>query len=167
MRFLRQYKIIFLLPVITAVTSCSSYNKLAVNDRIVLPGESRSYSFQDAPAEYNTGLKPGKQKNILITSAKFLARGKGCTPESAIMNKGIEETLEGNYPEAETLFNEVRENITDGSVENNLAVIYELTKRKKDAMKMYTIALIKSPENSEFRSNLLSFINHNKYVKVN
>lgn len=167
MRFFHLYKIFFLFLVTAAVTSCSSYKELTVNDKIILPEESQLYRFSETPAEQKTGLKSGRQKKIQVTSKKYLARGKDFTPESEIMNKGVEEALKGNYPEAETLFEAIRENNTDGAVENNLAVVYELTKRKKDAMKMYTIALIKSPENSEFRSNLLSFISYNKFGNEN
>lgn len=96
---------------------------------------------------------------------KYLANGQGFNPESDIMRKGVDEALKGNYIEAEILFLHVRNNINDGSVENNLAVIYELSKRKKEAHIMYTDALIKSPDNLKFKSNLLSFINNNKFTQ--
>lgn len=114
-------------------------------------------------ADLKTGTMKGKQKKLSVITKKYLARGKGFTPESGIMDRGVEEVLNGNYFEAETLFYAVRDNITDGSIENNLAVVYELTERKKEALKMYTTALIKSPENPEFRCNLSSFIDQNKY----
>lgn len=152
--------------------SCSSYSELTVNDKITLPEETRNFRFTDtagdvlkgAEVELKSAAKPGKQKKLSMTTKKYLARGKCFTPEYGIMDRGIEEALKGNYHEAETLFSAIRGNITDGSVENNLAVVYEMTERKKEAMRMYTTALIKSPENPEFRSNLYSFINHNKYV---
>jgi tetratricopeptide (TPR) repeat protein len=147
------------------VTACSSYRELVIENKVVLPGEISKYKFTDAAGDKKPGAKPAGQKSLLISSIKYIAKGEGFKPESRIMDMGVEETLKGNYAEAEILFKEIQENITDGSVENNLAVIYELTKRKKDAMKMYTSALIKSPANSKFRSNLLSYINHNKFTQ--
>lgn len=165
MKYPRLYKII--LPLILAVSACSSYEELIISDRILLPDESRGYVFSDTIIEKKADSKSGKQKALPVTSEKYLAKSMGFNPESKIMNRGVEEALKGNYSEAEILFNEIREVITDGSVENNLAVICELTKRKKDAERLYTEALLKSPENTKFKSNLSSFINHNKYKVEN
>lgn len=163
MRFLRPYRFFLLLMVLVQWTACSSYEELIIENKAVLSGESSGYNFTDASDEKKPEFKSARPKNMLTTSVKYLSRINGFTPEAKIMNTGVEETLKGNYIEAEILFNEIHGIINDGSVENNLAVIFELTKRKKEAMEMYTTAYIKSPENSQFKSNLLSFINHNKF----
>lgn len=167
MRFLRRFNILLLLPVLISSPACRSYEELVVDDKIILTGESSEYSFTKAESEQKTGLKSVKQKSIRMTSTKYLARLNNSTPEAEIINMGVKETLEGNYIEAEILYKEIQSIITDGSIENNLAVIYELTKRNKNAMQMYTNAVIKSPENPQFKSNLLSFINHNKFKAGN
>jgi Flp pilus assembly protein TadD len=83
------------------------------------------------------------------------------------MDKAINEALKGNYTEAEILFNELKDIVNDGTVENNLAVLLETEKRNKEAMNMYINALIKSPGNYIFRSNFVSFICLNRYSKRN
>ena len=163
MRYLRLYKYILLLLILIPFASCSSYKEIVIDNKVILSGVGSGYSLTNSESEKKPEFKSVKQKSLLITSAKYLACLNDFTPEAKIMNRGVDETLRGNYIEAEILFNEIKENINDGSVENNLAVIYELTKRKKNAMEMYTNALIKSPDNPQFKSNLLSFINHNKY----
>jgi hypothetical protein len=163
MRFLRRFNILLLLPVLISFPGCSSYEELIVDEKVILSGESSAYSFTKMESEQKPGLKSVKQKSILMTSIKYLARLNNSTPEAVIINMGVNETLKRNYIEAEILYKEILDIITDGSVENNLAVVYELTKRNKNAMEMYTNAVIKSPENSQFKSNLLSFINHNKF----
>ena len=166
MRSLRRFNIL-LLPVLISFPACSSYEKLVIDEKVVLTGESSGYSFTKAENEQKPGLKSVKQKSLLMTSTKYLARLNNSTSEAEIINMGVNETLKGNYLEAEILYKEIQDIITDGSVENNLAVVYELTKKNKNAMEMYTNAVIKSPENSQFRSNLLSFINHNKFKAGN
>ena len=153
-----QYLLIFLI-----LTSCSSYEELVIDGKISLPAGSSGYRFSDTAAENRSGLKSGDRRGLHVSSKKYLAKGTGFTPESKIINVGVDETMRGNYIEAEILFKQVQGDISDGSVENNLAVIYELTKREKDALEMYLNALVKSPDNSEFRSNLLSFISINKF----
>jgi Flp pilus assembly protein TadD len=137
-------------------SACSSYVKMSVSNKVLLPDESSGYIISDASGEKKSALNSGGHKSLLITSEKYLARGRGFSPESLILDMGINEAVNGNYIEAEILFKEIQNNITDGSVENNLAVIYELTKRNNDSMKMYYQAINKSPENSKFRCNLLS-----------
>ena len=163
MRYLRLYKYILLLLILIPFASCSSYKEIVIDNKVILSGVSSGYSFTNSESEKKPEFKSVKQKSLLIKSAKYLACLNNFTPEAKIMNRGVDETIRGNYIEAEILFNEIKDNINDGAVENNLAVIYELTKRKKNAMEMYTNALIKSPDNPQFKSNLLSFINHNKY----
>ncbi len=165
MRFLQRYNSVLLLWLLLVQASCSSYKELAIDDRVALPAESSSYIFTDSSGQAKPVSKSGKEKSLLISSKKYLASGNGFSPEADIMNIAVAESLKGNYSEAEILLKEIQENVSDGSVENNLGVIYELTKRKKDAMKMYTKAVIISPDNSKFRSNLVSYINHNKFVQ--
>jgi len=164
MKYLPRYSAALFLWIFIAGTGCSSYEQLTIDDKIVLPDNS-GFVFNDTISEKKFESKSARERTLLISSEKYLARGKGFTPESGIMDMGVDEALKGNYIEAEILFRQIKENITDGSIENNLAVIYELTKRKKEAMALYTNALVKSPDNPKFKSNFLSFINHNKFSK--
>ncbi len=164
-RYLPLYKpVLFILILITAA-SCSTYRELITSVKIVLPDENSGFRFYNSGSPVKSDLKPESRKSLTISMTKYLANGQGFNPESDIMRKGVDEALKGNYIEAEILFLHVRNNINDGSVENNLAVIYELSKRKKEAHIMYTDALIKSPDNLKFKSNLLSFINNNKFTQ--
>lgn len=152
---------------LNAFFSCSSYSELVIEYRVGIPKESGFYYKDNNDEEKVTGSKNNTGKNLIAASTKYFVRGKGLNPESKIMNKAVEEALNGHYLEAEILFNELKGLLHDGSVENNLGVVFEAEKRNKEAMNMYINALIKSPENSRFRSNLLSFICHNKYRKEN
>lgn len=159
MKFHHQFSLIFLF--LTVLVSCSSYSELVFSSRINLPADVSDFKFSAGTKIQKPGVKTFKNTSIVIESKKYLARGKNFSPESEIMNAGISEALNGNYFEAEILFNEIRDCVSDGSVENNLAVIFEVTRRKKEAMIMYSQALFKSPDNPGFKSNLISFINNN------
>jgi len=163
-RYLRLYNSVFFIIILFTASACSTYSELIVSNKCLLPDENYEFRFYNDLKPVKTGIVPAEKKSLTISVQKYLVKSNGFNPESDIMYKGVEETLKGNYIEAEILFTQVRNIITDGSVENNLAVIYELTKRKKEAHIMYMNALIKSPDNSKFRSNLLSFINNNKFT---
>ena len=154
MRSLRVYNILPVL-ILTVFLSCSSYSELVIEYKLTIPKE-KGYYFRDS--ENNT-----KRNNLNIISTKYLVKVRGSKPESKIMNIAVDETLKGNYAEAEILFNELTDIVNDGSVENNLGVLFETEKKHKKAMIMYINALIKSPENIIFRSNFLSFICQNRY----
>jgi len=164
-RYLPLYKPVLITLIFITAASCSTYSELKISGKVLLPDENSGLKFYDTSDPQKADLKTDTKKSIIISMPRYLAKGNGFNPESYIMRKGVDETVNGNYIEAEILFNQVRENITDGSVENNLAVIYELTKRNREAHTMYTSALLKSPDNPEFRSNLLSFIKHNKFTR--
>ena len=154
MRFLRHYKIVL---IIFFLFSCASNAELVINNRITIPADLQ-YRLIDA--EYKKHKKNSVFKNYIVVSSKRIFVHPEITgPESAIMRAGIEEALKGKYLEAETLFNEIKENINDGSVENNLGIIYEITKRENEALAMYITALMKSPGNTEIKNNLLAYIN--------
>lgn len=137
--------------------------------KVIVADETGEYKLSGADTVFpgTNGLKQADKKNLNISIKKFLARSLSFKPESQIMNYAVDEVLNGNYVEAEILFEQVKDNITDGSVENNLGVIFELTKRKKKAHIMYINAVIKSPQNLKFRSNLLSFIDQYKFTQEN
>lgn len=159
MRFLRPFKFFF---VFAAFCSCSSYSELIVEYRVPPPKNS-GYYYKESDEGKDAGFKKVTGKSFLVSSSKYFVRGKGSEPELKIMEVAVDEALRGNYIEAEILFKELTVFINDGSPENNLGVIYEKEKRSKEAMNMYINALVKSPENIRFRSNLLSFICHNNH----
>ena len=151
------------MMILFTLSSCTTYSELTTSGKVSLPDEGYELQFYNSGNPVKSELIPEGRKSLSFTVLKYLVNRNGFNPVSDIIHKGVEETLKGNYIEAEILFMQVRDTNTDGSVENNLAVIYELTKRKKDAHTMYMNALIKSPYNLKFRSNLLSFINHSKF----
>lgn len=157
MRFRHLYKTFPVSLTAIVIMSCSSYVKMPVESRITIPDGVKLY---DADT-FIIRSKKQIQKSVVIRSEKFLICKKSFTPESSILNEGVKEAENGNFIEAEILFKQVISDITDGTVENNLAVIYELTKRKKEAVKFYASAIEKSRENQQIKSNLLSFINLN------
>jgi tetratricopeptide (TPR) repeat protein len=131
-----------------------------INNRITPPVD---LNYRLIETEHKKNSVP--KNYIVVSSKRYFVHPKNFGPASTIMGAGIEEALKGNYLEAETLFNEIKENINDGSVENNLAIIYEITKREREAMAMYVTALMKSPENMEIKNNLLSYINDKKFTQ--
>jgi hypothetical protein len=164
-RYLPLYKTALLILIFFTAASCSTYRELIVSGKVLLPDEKSELRFYDSGNAVKSDLKPEFKKSLIVSMPKYLVTGNGSNPESDIIRRGVDEALNGNFIEAEILFLQVNDNFNDGSVENNLAVIYELTKRKKEAHIMYTNALIKSPDNPKFRSNLLSFIKHNKFTQ--
>jgi len=147
----------------TFLLSCGSNSELVISNRITIPADLK-YRLVEEEYKNNPALKSNDKNYIVVSSKRFFIQSKDSGPESTIMGIGIEEAIKGNYLEAETLFNEIKENINDGSIENNMAIIFELTKREKDALAMYITALMKSPENIEIKNNLLSYINDKRFI---
>jgi hypothetical protein len=159
-RFLRRYK--FILLIILFLFSCGFNSGLVIDNKVTTPPELK-YRLVEEGHKKNSALKINEKNYIIVSSKRYFVHPKNSGPESVIIGIGIEETIKGNYLEAETLFNEIKENINDGSIENNLAIIFELTKRENDALAMYITALMKSPENIEIKNNLLAYINDRKF----
>ena len=147
----------------TFLLSCGFNSELVINNRITAPAELK-YRLIETGDKKKSVLKSNGRNYIIVSSKRCFVHSKNSGHVATIMSVGIEEALKGNYSEAETLFNEIKENINDGSVDNNLAIIYELTKREKDALAMYITALMKSPENIEIKNNLLAYINDKKFI---
>jgi len=160
-RFLRHYRVVLL--VIFFFLSCRSDSSLIINSKAAAPPELK-YRLIESGNKKNLALKSNGKNYIAVSSKRYFVHSKNFGPEAAIMSAGIEEAMKGNYFEAETLFNEIKENINDGSIENNLAVVFEFTKREGEALCMYITALMKSPENTEIMNNLLSYINDKKFI---
>ncbi|MCL1864518.1 MAG: hypothetical protein FWF73_01760 [Spirochaetes bacterium] len=160
MRFFHHYKV-FLL--IIFFLSCSSRGDLLIDNKVTAPAEFR-YRLIEEGNKKNERSKNNGKSYIALTSRRCFVYSKSFDPESVIMRAGIEEALKGNFLEAETLFNEINENINDGSIENNQAIIFELTKREKEALAMYITALMKSPENIDIKNNLLAHIKDKKFL---
>ena len=156
MRFLRHYKAVLLI--IIFFISCKSDSDIIINNKVSAPAELK-FRFIEAK---NSSLK--SKSYIGVSSKRCFVHSKSFGPEAIIMSFGIEEALKGNYFEAETLFNEIKENINDGSIENNLGIIFEFTKREGEALCMYISAFMKSPENTEIKNNLSAYINDKKFI---
>ena len=161
MRFLRHYKAVLLI--IFFSISCGSNSDLVITNKVSAPADLK-YKLIETDNKKNSALKSSGKNYIVVSSKRSFVNANNSGNEAAIMNAGIKEALKGNYFEAETLFNEIKENINDGSIENNLAIIFELTKREKEALAMYITAVMKSSENTEIKNNLLSHINDKKFI---
>jgi Flp pilus assembly protein TadD len=135
---------------------------MIINNKVSAPAELK-FRFIEAENKKNSSLK--SKSYIGVSSKRCFVHSKSFGPEAIIMSAGIEEALKGNYFEAETLFNVIKENINDGSIENNLGIIFEFTKREGEALCMYISALMKSPENTEIKNNLSGYINDKKFVE--
>ena len=81
--------------------------------------------------------------------------------EKKIIAKGISEAIDGNYSGAEFLIRQCEKSVADGSIQNNLAIIYEASGKYNEAFTMYTKALLISPDEKNFRNNFRLFLNQN------
>jgi len=158
MRFLPKIEIISLLILLTG---CGSYDKLVLDKKI--RGEKNEEC--DIIFNYNKSGSTVKKDSERIThpykTERYFKGKKSPEPAGSIIARGILESEQGNYREAEFLFRETENLLSDGSPQNNLAVVYEASGRYNEAFSMYSRAIIISPEDKLFRSNFLLFLNQN------
>ncbi len=150
-----------LLIILILLPGCGSYDTLTMERRIrVSSGNGYEIQF-NYREEQSPREKQVKRSFIQYKTTRKFKGGNLSGPEGVIIQKGISEAVHGNYTGAEFLFNQCGSMVTDGSIQNNLAVIYEASGRYDEAFTLYTKALLISPEEKTFRSNFLLFLNQN------
>ena len=112
--------------------------------------------------------KPGKEekrlrKFVIKKEKKYLIKIPSIYSSSIINNRGVDLSLKGKFQMAENLFKEsIIEYPHDPAAYNNLGIIYELFKNRKEAFKMYSKACLIDPQNLYFRKNFLTFVDSTK-----
>ena len=157
-RFILKFNILLL---ILLLSGCVSYKILKLERRIKIEQDDITGITLNVKKSFSAARKHSEQQFIQFTTERYLTGLDAPDPAGIIIKKGIEETLNRNYAEAEILHLEAAKLISDGSVKNNLAVIYEASGNYDAAFKMYFEALQISPYNAEFRSNFHYFLNQN------
>jgi tetratricopeptide (TPR) repeat protein len=158
----RQYLLkIEILLLLILITGCSSYDMLLLNRRIKIEKHEGydiifDYEKTGGPAKKNTD----RTSHPFKTERYFKGKNYPGVP-GTITGRGIIEATRGNYREAEFLFHETESLLSDGSSQNNLAVVYEASGRYSEAFSMYSKAILIAPEEKVFRSNFILFLNQN------
>lgn len=91
-------------------------------------------------------------------SVRYIFTKGSSDAATVILHAGASEAENGNLHSAEILFLELAGSEKNGSVENNLAVIYELYGDYDSAFSMYIRAINLDPENTLYRKNLYYFM---------
>jgi len=143
------------------ITGCSSYDTLVLDRRIRIEKNDEydiifNYDKSGAAVKKNTD-----RTNHPYKTERYF-KGKDSPGTSGkILKRGILEAEQGNYREAEFLFSETVKLLSDGTPQNNLAVVYEASGRYGEAFRMYSRAIFIDPEEQIFRSNFILFLNQN------
>lgn len=144
------------------ITGCNTQNSLVIERRIMIERNS----FYDIQMNYraaeNRGLNSDRSSHLYKTARLFAGNNLPGAP-GAIIQKGIQEAVLENFTEAEFLFRELESTLKDGTVQNNIAVLYEASGRYDEAFSMYTTALLVSPDEKIFRTNFSLFLAQNYY----
>ncbi len=143
------------------LSGCRSYDVLTIERKIKTDTNS-GYNI----IFYTEKNKVLTKKNTVHAShvywtERYLTGKKITGPAGNIIKKGIEEALQGNFTEAEFLFKETGDLISDSSIQNNLAVVYEASERYDEAFCMYSRAILIAPDNNNLKRNFLLFVNQN------
>lgn len=158
MRFHLKSKI---LPVLILLSGCSSYDTLTIEKRIK-PERQDGYEIVfDYGKSAGSAKKPADRSFHPYKTERHFKGGDTPGPAGDIIERGIMEAALGNYREAEYLFHESEKLVSDGSPQNNLAVVYEVSGRYEEAFSMYSKALLIFPDEKIFRSNFILFLNQN------
>lgn len=138
--------------------SCSSYREIGIDGKYKpdnIDSKNPYYLIIHDP-EYKS---KSAEKPLVYMRIKYLAMKCGDKNLDLILKQSYQEIINNNYHSAAILLKDASGVWNNGAAENNLAVIYEITGEKNLAFKMYTKALLLSPENEKFKMNFLSFIN--------
>lgn len=108
-------------------------------------------------------VRPGENENTYSGLTRYETQRFFCTEgsthiHSEILETAAAEAVKGNLFGAGIIFMELKDKEKNGSVENNLAIIYELNGNNSEAFTMYSTALLLNPDNTLFRKNLYCFI---------
>ncbi len=141
-----------LITVILFFAGCSSHEQIRLTSKV----DGRESNTARKRFFSSALLKNEHKKISEIKTERYLLRLKGWSPLSRIINRAVDDIIRGNTDGAETILLEVRSVDDTGTAENNLAVIYELSGRKRLAFTGYYNALLTSPDNDLFKKNFFS-----------
>ena len=158
MRFHLKINILFLLLLLTG---CSTYDTLVLDKRIRLEKSEGDNIIFDFNKNGSTANQGSERTSHPYKTERYFKREKNPEPAGTLIERGILESARGNYREAEFLFRETESLLSDGTPQNNLAVVYEASGRYKEAFSMYSRAIFIAPEEKIFRSNFILFLNQN------
>jgi len=158
MRFHQKIKILF--PLIL-LTGCSTYDTLVLDKRIRTAKHEGYEIIFDYNKSGSTVNQSSERTSHSYKTERYFKKEKTPEPAGTIIERGILESVRGNYREAEFLFRETESLLSDGTPQNNLAVVYEASGRYEEAFSMYSIAIFIAPEEKIFRSNFILFLNQN------
>lgn len=138
--------------------ACSSYREISINKKYKSDNTNYKnpyYAIIHEPEQKNKS----QEKSFFYKRIKYLMIKCDDKNLDLILKQSYEKIADNNYHSAEILLKDASTLWSNGAAENNLAVIYEITEKKNLAFKMYTKALLLSPENEKFKINFLNFIN--------
>jgi len=145
--FLPQFS--FMLSLL--LCGCSSQETVAVKNSIKPRCNPVLIVKPGADEKYYSGL------NRYETQRYFCAEGSAPV-HTQILEAACAEAIAGNLYGASVLFAELKVKEKNGSVENNLAIIYELEGNYSSAFEMYNSAILLNPRSSLFRKNFYLFL---------
>ncbi len=158
MRYLLKINIPLILVLLAG---CATADTLDIDRRIRIDRQNE-YGIQfDYLQNRPASVAHSERIFYQYKTARKFSFGKAGDEEKKIIGKGIIEAIDGNYTGAEFLILQCDKSVTDGSIQNNLGIIYEASGKYNEAFTMYTKAILISPEEKIFRSNFLLFLNQN------
>jgi len=158
---IRSHLKINIILVFIFLSGCSSNDTLIIKRRIKT-GTNSGHELTGRSEKPAGILNTSSDRSFIIYKTERRFKGNAISgPAGEITRQGIIEAEKGCYTEAEFLFNETASIYTDGTAQNNIAVIYEASGKYDKAFSMYARALILSPDEKIFRSNFLLFLNQN------
>ena len=136
-------------------SGCASYEILTIRTKTNPPSQLTIVGNPDD--------EENNKKNIILElkyceSPRYLSIKGSSSATSKILAMGSSEAINGNIPEAEILFLELKGKEKNGSVENNLAIICELNSKYGNAFSWYTAAILIDPENTFYKKNFFFFL---------
>lgn len=158
MRYLLKINIPFVL---VFLAGCATQDTLEIERRIRIEKQNEyGIRFDYEKKGSSAGARTDRTFYQYKTARKF-SFGMINNEEKKIIAKGISEAIDGNYSGAEFLIRQCEKSVVDGSIQNNLAIIYEASGKYNEAFTMYTKALLISPDEKNFRNNFRLFLNQN------
>ncbi len=153
---MKKFHLLCNVTAILFLARCASYEVIDVKTKAATPDGLVIVGDPELSAADEKGLTENLKH---YRSPRYLRVEGSSKASSAILSMGSAEALKGNLFEAANIFAELKGREKNGSVENNLAVISELSNDYKNAFSLYTAALIIDPANEYYRNNFYNFLN--------
>ena len=135
--------------------ACSSYREISIDGKYKTDNIEYKNPYYVVIHDPEYKKKPA-DKTFFFKRIKYLAIKCDDKNLDLILKQSYEEIVNNNYHSAAILLKDASAVWNNGAAENNLAVIYEITGEKNLAFKMYTRALLLSPENEKFKMNFFT-----------